>query len=77
MRKNTLLTNPTKKQLLSFFIIWFVGITLSLMVVTNLFNQIKFERKYLFFYILIIFLTWKMINILRSYLKNKAINAES
>lgn len=70
-RKNTLLTNPSKKQLQSFTIIWSVGFTLSLMLVTDYFNEFVFEKQHLFIYLLLIFTTWKMVYIFRRYLKNK------
>ena len=76
-RKNTLLTDPSKKQLQSFIIIWFVGFTLSIMLVTDYFNELVFKKQHLFIYLLLIYTTWKMVYIFRKYLKKKSIHSDS
>ena len=50
---NNLILNPSKKQLNFCTIIWFTGVSLLMLVMTDLFTENPFRSKYLMLYLLI------------------------
>ena len=67
---NTLLSNPSKKQFLSLVMIWFVGVFLLIIVITEGFNDFIIRKDNVFYGLLLLFSTWKMIMVFRAYFKH-------
>jgi len=70
---NTLLSNPSKKQFLSFVMIWFVGVFLLLLVITDGFNDFIIKKDNVLYFLLLLFSTWKMIMVFRAYFKHSKV----
>jgi hypothetical protein len=63
--------NPTKKQIIIVTIIWFVGVLLSVMSMTDFFHTSIFNKKYILIYFLILWVSYTVFKIYLNYFKNK------
>jgi len=53
-KNESFLTNPTKKHLILFGLLWFVSIILLILSTTDLFTESFFQKKYVLIYFLMI-----------------------
>jgi hypothetical protein len=73
MKNNShnLFINPTKKQVLYFFILWLIGVVLLLLVTTDLFTKNPFKRENFALGMLAFSSTISMLSVVSKYYKNK------
>lgn len=64
-------THPTKKNLLIIVTVWFVGISLQILAVTDLFTESFFNKRYIFTYALMVMSTWITFKVVSNYLRAK------
>jgi len=69
--KNKWIDNPSKKNLIISTAIWFAGIFLLILSLTDFFKESFFSKKYLLIYLLMILATVSVVKIHRNYWKNK------
>jgi uncharacterized protein involved in response to NO len=70
--KNVWITNPSKRQVILFSILWLIGIALLVISMTDLFTKSIFQRKYIMMYLLILGSTVTIFKLFRNYFKYKA-----
>lgn len=70
-KNKSFFTNPTKKHLVLFGILWFTSNTLLIMSITNLFAESFFQKKYVMIYFLMIGSTITTGKLYSNYLKKK------
>ena len=68
---NDFYKNPSLKNVIIFYVIWFVSNMLLILVITDLFTESFFQKKYLMMYILMIGSTISTRKIYMNYRKNK------
>jgi hypothetical protein len=62
--------NPTKKQVIAITLLWFAGLILSLLPMTNFFTESPLHKKYLVFGLFILMATYTIFCVYRNYIKN-------
>ena len=67
---NSLLKNPSKKNILVFTIAVLLGLALILVASTDLFTKNPFKMKYLLFHMMSVFNIFCLAKMWKSYLKN-------
>jgi hypothetical protein len=72
--KSNWIKNPTKKQMILVTIVWFVGVLLLVISMTDFFNTSIFNKKYILIYFLILGTSYIVYKIYFSYFKNKKSN---
>lgn len=70
-----LVENPTKKSLVLFTSLWFVGVVLLVMATTDLFTESFFQRKNGMIWLLMIFSTMTIVKVHLNYWSTKSKNA--
>ena len=70
-QKGRWITHPTKRNLLIFLSIWFVGTGLLVLSATDLFRESFLNRKYIMIYVLITMSTLTTVKLLLNYFKSK------
>ncbi|WP_347174279.1 hypothetical protein [Polaribacter uvawellassae] len=73
-RKESFLTNPTKKHLIIFGLLWLVSIALLTLSITDLFTESFFQKNYVMIYFLMIGSTLGVGKLYFNYWKNKTLN---
>ena len=73
--KRNFITNPSKKNLIIFTLLWFLGIVLLTLSATDLFTESFFQKKYVLIYFLMIGSTITTIKLYKNYWKNKNLNS--
>ncbi|AXT19480.1 hypothetical protein D1817_06235 [Flavobacteriaceae bacterium] len=68
--KNIWINNPSRKQLIVFISLWFIGITLLALVVTDLFTETLFQSKNSIVLLLMGTSTVVIFKLLLNYIKN-------
>jgi len=69
------LTNPTKKHLIIFGLLWFIGNALLTLSITDLFTESFFQKNYLMVYFLMIGSTLATGKLYFNYWKNKTLHS--
>ena len=67
--KNNFIHNPTKKQMVVFFSVWF-SLCLFVLFVTDLFTKGFFSKKYFMVYFMLFFSTWQISRVCLNYFKS-------
>ena len=75
--KRNFIKNPSKKNLVTFTILWLLGIVLLTLSITNLFTESFFQGKYVMIYLLMIGSTIATIKLYRNYWRNRNLNTPS
>jgi len=75
--KDSFLTNPTKKHLIIFGLLWFIGIALLTLSVTDLFTENFFQKRYVMMYFLMIGSSITTGKLYFNYWKNKTLTSHS
>ena len=73
--KRNFIKNPTRKNLILFILLWFVGIFLLTLSTTDLFTESFFQKKYIMIYFLMIGSTITTGKLYYNYWKNKNLNS--
>lgn len=76
-KKESFLTNPTKKHLIIFGLLWFISIVLLTLSITDLFTESFFQKKYVMMYFLILGSSITTGRLYFNYWKNKTLNSHS
>ena len=74
MNKNnhqTNFTHPSKKILTICSLVWFVGLSLNILAMTDLFREFLFQKKYIVMHFLLIGSTAMTLFLWNNYFKNK------
>ena len=74
-KKESFLTNPTKKHLVIFGLLWFVSISLLTLSITDLFTESFFQKNYTMMYFLMFGSTVVTGKLYFNYWKNKTLNS--
>jgi hypothetical protein len=69
--RQNLFTNPTKKQVLYFFILWLAGIVLLLLATTDLFTESPFQRSNAGLGLIVFSSTISLVSVASKYYKTK------
>ena len=75
--KRNFIKNPTSKNLISFTLLWFIGIFLLTLSTTDSFTESFFHKKHIIIYFLMIASTIATAKIHINYWKNKNLNSHS
>lgn len=75
-KENNLFENPTKTQFYLFIALWIIGLTLSVLAMTDLFRESIFQRKNLMMILLNIFSAGVCIRFIWNFTVNKHRKAE-
>lgn len=70
MKKDTWINHPTKKQLLLVIITWFIGSSLLVLSVTDLFTESFFQKEYIMMYFILIGSSYTTFKVFVNYRKN-------
>ena len=76
-KKESFLTNPTKKHLLLFGLLWLIGNGLLTLSITDLFTESFFQKNYMMMYFFMIGSTIAIGKLYINYWKNKNLNSHS
>ncbi|WP_275316972.1 hypothetical protein [Tenacibaculum bernardetii] len=76
-KKNSFITNPTKKHIIIFGLLWFIGITLLTLSITDLFTESFFQKNYVMIYFLMIGSTMTTGKLYHNYWKNRTLKSHS
>ncbi|WNW02747.1 hypothetical protein RRF68_04880 [Tenacibaculum sp. HL-MS23] len=76
-KKNSFITNPTKKHIIIFGLLWFIGITLLTLSITDLFTESFFQKNYVMIYFLMIGSTMTTGKLYYNYWKNRTLKSHS
>jgi len=76
-KNQSFLTNPTKKHLILFGLLWFISNTLLTLSITDLFTESFFQKNYVMIYFLMIGSTIATGKLYINYWKNKNLNSHS
>ena len=74
-KKESFLTNPTKKHLILFSLLWFICNTLLTLSITDLFTENFFQKNYLIMYFYMIGSTVAIGKLYSNHWKNKTLNS--
>jgi hypothetical protein len=75
--KRNYIKNPSKKNLILFTLLWLISILLLTLIMTDVFVERFFQKKYLTLYFLIIGSTLSTAKVFINYRKNKNLNFHS
>ena len=70
-KKAKWLTNPTKKQIILFSLIWLIYVLFALFIGSNFFTKNPFIKQNLWFFIIAFLPIINLITIYKNYFKNK------
>ncbi len=65
------ITNPSKKQVVGFTVVWLIGLILLVLSMTDLFREALFQKKYTILYLLIFGSTVALIKVHAKYWKSR------
>ncbi|PCI08479.1 MAG: hypothetical protein COB73_06870 [Flavobacteriaceae bacterium] len=75
--KRNFIKNPSKKNLILFTLLWFLGITLLILSTTDLFIENFLQKRYIMIYFLMIGSTIATVKLYMNYWRNKNLSSNS